>query len=190
LIQDAVYNEFLQKFAAAVAQLKTGNGTEDDVAIGPMISAGAVDSVMSLIENAVANGAAVAMGGQRSELGACFLEPTILTNVSTEMRVYKEEIFGPVAPLFRFKTEEDAIAIANDTEYGLASYFYARDVGRIWRVGERLDYGMVGVNVGIIANEMAPFGGIKESGQGREGSKYGLEDYLEIKYLCVGGLDP
>ena len=128
-------------------------------------------------------------GGQRSDLGACFVEPTVLTDVNGNMRVFREEIFGPVAPLFKFKTEEEAIAMANDTEVGLASYFYARDVGRIWRVAEALEYGIVGINEGIISNEMAPLGGGKESGQGREGSKYGLDDYLEIKYMCLGGID-
>jgi succinate-semialdehyde dehydrogenase/glutarate-semialdehyde dehydrogenase len=145
--------------------------------------------VLDFIDDAVSGGASIAAGGGRSELGNCFIEPTILTNVNDEMRVFREEIFGPVAPLFRFKTEEEAIAMANDTEYGLACYFFSRDIGRIWRVGEGLEFGMVGINEGIISNEIAPFGGMKESGQGREGSKYGLDDYLEIKYLCMGGID-
>ena len=134
-------------------------------------------------------GVVSAAGGQRSSLGSCFVEPTLLTNVNDEMRVFREEIFGPIAPLFRFKDESEAIAMANDTEFGLASYFYSRDIGRIWRVSEGLEYGIVGINTGIISNEMAPFGGMKESGQGREGSKYGLDDYLEIKYMCIGGVD-
>jgi succinate-semialdehyde dehydrogenase/glutarate-semialdehyde dehydrogenase len=144
---------------------------------------------MTIIEDAVTMGATAVAGGSRSDLGACFIEPTILTGVTDKMRVFREEIFGPVAPLFRFKTEEEAIAMANDTEFGLACYFYSRDIGRIWRVGEGLEYGIVGINEGIISNEMAPFGGVKESGQGREGSKYGLDDYLEIKYMCMGGID-
>jgi succinate-semialdehyde dehydrogenase/glutarate-semialdehyde dehydrogenase len=144
---------------------------------------------MGFVEDAVSKGAKVVAGGKRSELGACFFEPTILTDVSDDMRVFREEIFGPIAPLFKFKTEEEAIAMANDTEFGLACYFYSRDIGRIWRVGEGLEYGIVGINEGIISNEMAPFGGVKESGQGHEGSKYGLDDYLEIKYMCMGGID-
>ena len=144
---------------------------------------------MAFVDDAVSKGAKVIAGGRRSEMGRCFVEPTILTEVSDDMRVFREEIFGPVAPLFKFKTEEEAIAMANDTEFGLACYFYSRDIGRIWRVGEGLDYGIVGINEGIISNEMAPFGGVKESGQGREGSKYGLDDYMEIKYMCMGGID-
>lgn len=145
--------------------------------------------MLAFVEDAVNKGAKVVVGGRRSGLGTCFIEPTILTDVNDGMRVFREEIFGPVAPLFKFKTEEDAIAMANDTEVGLACYFYARDIGRIWRVAEALEYGIVGINEGIISNEMAPFGGVKESGQGREGSKYGLDDYLEIKYMCMGGID-
>jgi succinate-semialdehyde dehydrogenase/glutarate-semialdehyde dehydrogenase len=157
--------------------------------MGPLINEAAANDVLGLIEVEVTKGAHVAVGGGRSDLGACFLVPTVLTNASDDMRVYREEIFGPVAPLFRFKDEDDVIAMANDTSVGLASYFYSRDIGRIWRVAERLEYGIVGINEGIISNEMAPFGGVKESGQGREGSKYGLDDYLEIKYMCVGGID-
>ena len=144
---------------------------------------------MDFISDALDKGANVIAGGNRSDLGSCFVEPTILTNVTEEMRVFREEIFGPVAPLFKFKTEEEAIAMANDTPFGLACYFYSRDIGRIWRVAESLEYGIVGINEGIISNEMAPFGGVKESGQGREGSKYGLDDYTEIKYMCMGGID-
>lgn len=157
--------------------------------MGPLIDERAADDVCDFIDDAVAKGAQVIAGGGRAPLGGSFVEPTVLTHVNEEMRVFREEIFGPVAPLFKFKTEEEAIRMANDTEFGLASYFYARDVGRIWRVSDGLDYGIVGINEGLISNEMAPFGGMKESGNGREGSKYGLDDYVEIKYLCMGGLD-
>ena len=172
-----------------MATLKMGNGADEGVTVGPLINEGAANDVAGFIADAVAKGAKVAAGGNLSDLGSCFIEPTVLTNVSDDMRVFQEEIFGPVAPLFKFRTEEEAIAMANDTEYGLACYFYTRDIGRIWRVGEALEYGIVGINDGIISNEAAPFGGVKESGQGREGSKYGLDDYLEIKYLCIGGID-
>jgi len=189
MVQDAVYEEFAAKLAAAMADLKLGDGAQDGIDIGPLINEKAANDVLEFVENAVAQGAQVAAGGQRSSLGSCFVEPTLLTNVNDEMRVFREEIFGPIAPLFRFKDESEAIAMANDTEFGLASYFYSRDIGRIWRVSEGLEYGIVGINTGIISNEMAPFGGVKESGQGREGSKYGLDDYLEIKYMCIGGVD-
>ena len=189
LVQEGIYDEFAKKFAAVAAKLQIGNGSADGVTMGPLINEGAANDVMEFIEDAVAKGASVALGGSRSDLGSCFIEPTILTNVSEDMRVFSEEIFGPVAPIFKFSTEEEAISMANDTEFGLACYFYSRDVGRIWRVGEALEYGIVGINEGIISNEMAPFGGVKESGQGREGSKYGLDDYLEMKYMCMGGID-
>ena len=189
LVQESVYDEFTEKLKAATAELKLGQGTDESVSVGPLINEGAANDVLEFVEDAVAKGANVVAGGARSDLGTCFVEPTVLTNVSDDMRVFREEIFGPVAPLFKFKTEKEAIAMANDTEFGLACYFYSRDVGRIWRVAEGLEYGIVGINEGIISNEMAPFGGVKESGQGREGSKYGLDDYLEIKYMCVGGLD-
>ena len=189
IVQEAVYDAFAEKLAEATRQLKVGNGAVEGVTIGPLINEGAANDVLAFIEDAVAKGASVAVGGGRSEQGACFIEPTVLTNVSPDMRVFSEEIFGPVAPLFKFKSEEEAIAMANDTEFGLACYFYARDIGRIWRVAEGLEYGIVGINEGIISNEAAPFGGVKESGQGREGSKYGLDDYLEIKYMCMGGID-
>lgn len=189
LIQEGVYDVFAEMLVKAVKGLKVGDGADEGVTIGPLINEGAADDVMGFVDDAVSKGATVLAGGQRSELGACFIEPTILTNVSNDMRVFKEEIFGPIAPLFKFKTEEEAIAMANDTEFGLACYFYSRDIGRVWRVGESLEYGIVGINEGIISNEMAPFGGVKESGQGREGSKYGLDDYLEIKYMCMGGID-
>ena len=189
LVQDGVYDEFADKLAAAMKKLKMGDGTEEGVEIGPLINQKAANDVLEFVGDAVAQGAQVAAGGKRSSLGECFIEPTLLTNVSDDMRVFREEIFGPVAPLFRFRDEADVIAMANDTEFGLASYFYARDLGRVWRVAEALEYGIVGINTGIISNETAPFGGMKESGQGREGSKYGLDDYLEIKYMCLGGID-
>src|SRR5210317_1165144 len=189
LVQEGVYDEFAAKLAEATGSFTLGDGAAEGVNMGPLINEGAANDVLDFIEDAVAKGASVVAGGSRSDLGSCFIEPTVLTNVSKDMRVFSEEIFGPIAPLFKFKTEEEAIAIANDTEFGLACYFYSRDIGRIWRVGEGLEYGIVGINEGIISNEMAPFGGVKESGQGREGSKYGLDDYLEMKYMCVGGLD-
>ena len=189
LVQESVYDEFVEKLMVAAADLKIGDGTAEGVTIGPLIHERAANDVLAFVDDAVGKGAKVVAGGQRSDLGACFVEPTILINASDDMRVFREEIFGPVAPLFKFRTEEEAIAMANDTEVGLACYFYTRDIGRIWRVGEALEYGIVGINDGIISNEMAPFGGIKESGQGREGSKYGMDDYLEIKYMCMGGID-
>ncbi len=188
LVQDGVYDAFAEKLAVAVAALKVGNGVEPGVTQGPLIDQFAVDKVEELIADACAKGARVVCGGQRHALGQTFFEPTILADVTPEMRMAREEIFGPVAPLFRFKTEEDAIRMANDTEFGLASYFFARDVGRIFRVSEALEYGMVGVNTGLISTEIAPFGGVKSSGLGREGSRHGLDDYLEIKYVCVAGL--
>jgi len=189
LVQEGIYDEFVEKLMAAAADLKIGDGTAEGVTIGPLIHEGAANDVLAFVDDAVGKGAKVVAGGQRSDLGACFVEPTILINASEDMRVFREEIFGPIAPLFKFRTEEEAIAMANDTEVGLACYFYTRDIGRIWRVGEALEYGIVGINDGIISNEMAPFGGVKESGQGREGSKYGMDDYLEIKYMCMGGID-
>jgi len=189
LVQDGVYDAFAEKLMVAMADLRLGNGIEEGVNIGPLINETAANDVLKFVDDAVAKGASVETGGGRSDLGRCFVEPTVLTNVNDDMRVFREEIFGPVAPLFRFETEDEAIAIANDTEFGLACYFYARDLGRVWRVAEGLEYGIVGINEGIISNAAAPFGGVKESGQGREGSKYGLDDYLEIKYLCMGGID-
>lgn len=189
LVQEGVYDEFAEKLLAAMASLQMGDGTDPKNNVGPLINEGAAKDVVSFVEDAVAKGAKVVAGGGGSDLGACYVQPTLLTNVSEDMKVFREEIFGPIAPLFKFKTEEEAIAMANDTEFGLACYFYSRDVGRVWRVAEGLEYGIVGINEGLISNEMAPFGGVKESGQGREGSKYGLDDYLEIKYMCVGGLD-
>jgi succinate-semialdehyde dehydrogenase/glutarate-semialdehyde dehydrogenase len=189
LVQDQVYDAFAAKLAEKVKALKVGPGTEGGVQIGPLIDDKAVAKVEEHVQDAVAKGAKVLVGGKRHALGGLFYEPTLLTEVSTKMKVTKEETFGPVAPLFRFKTEQEGVAMANDTEFGLASYFYARDVGRIWRVGEGLESGMVGINTGLISNEVAPFGGVKESGIGREGSKYGIEEYLEVKYLCLGGMD-
>jgi len=189
LVQEGVYDEFAAKLITAMTSLKLGVGTDSTVNVGPLINVGAANGVLTFVEDAVAKGAKVAVGGGSSDLGACYVQPTLLTDVSKDMKVFSEEIFGPIAPLFKFKTEEEAIAMANDTEFGLACYFYSRDIGRTWRVAEGLEYGIVGINEGIISNEMAPFGGVKESGQGREGSKYGLDDYLEIKYMCVGGLD-
>ncbi|MGD8477840.1 MAG: NADP-dependent succinate-semialdehyde dehydrogenase [Burkholderiales bacterium] len=188
LVQDGVYDAFAAKLAEKVKALTVGRGTEDGVIIGPLIDENAVAKVREHIDDAVAKGAKVAIGGKAHKLGGLFFEPTVLTNVDTSMKVTREETFGPVAPLFRFKTEEEAIAMANDTEFGLAAYFYARDLGRVWRVGEGIESGMVGVNTGIISNEVAPFGGVKQSGIGREGSKYGIDEYLEIKYLCIGGV--
>ena len=188
LVQDGVYDKFAAKLAEKVRALKVGRGTEAGVNIGPLIDANAVGKVEEHIQDAVSKGAKVLVGGKKHALGGLFFEPTVLTGVNTSMKVTKEETFGPVAPLFRFKSEEEGVAMANDTEFGLASYFYARDIGRIWRVGEGIESGMVGVNTGLISNEVAPFGGVKQSGIGREGSKYGIEEYLEIKYLCIGGL--
>ncbi len=188
LVQDSVYDKFAAKLADKVRALKVGPGTEAGVNAGPLIDENAVKKVEEHIADALSKGAKVLVGGKKHKLGGLFFEPTVLTDVNTTMKVTKEETFGPVAPLFRFRTEEEAIAMANDTEFGLASYFYARDIGRIWRVGEAIESGMVGVNTGLISNEVAPFGGVKQSGIGREGSKYGIEEYLEVKYLCIGGL--
>ncbi|MHB1948777.1 MAG: NAD-dependent succinate-semialdehyde dehydrogenase [Gammaproteobacteria bacterium] len=186
LVQDKIYDEFTKKLLVAVKALKLGNGLESDVQQGPLINEAAVEKVKKHIADAVNKGAKIICGGKSSPLGKLFFEPTILTDVTSQMLVAKEETFGPVAPLFRFKTDEEAIAMSNDTEFGLASYFYSRDVQRIWRVAEALEYGMVGINAGIISTAVAPFGGVKESGMGREGSKYGIDEYVEIKYLCMG----
>ncbi len=185
-IQDGVYDAFVEKLTAAVARLNIGNGLENGITTGPLIDAKAVAKVQEHIDDAVSKGARVVAGGKPHALGGTFFEPTVLVDVPRNAAVAKEETFGPLAPLFRFKDEAEVIAMANDTEFGLASYFYARDLSRVFRVGEALEYGIVGVNTGIISNEVAPFGGIKASGLGREGSKYGIEDYLEIKYLCIG----
>ena len=187
-VQSKVYDAFAEKLVAAVRKLKVGNGTEDGVRIGPLIDDKAVAKVEEHIADAVSKGARVVEGGQRHTLGQSFFEPTVLVDVKPGMLVAREETFGPLAPLFRFETDDEVIAMANDTEFGLASYFYARDLSRVWRVSERLEYGMVGVNTGLISNEVAPFGGVKQSGVGREGSHYGIEDYLVIKYTCMAGI--
>ncbi len=189
LVQDGIYNAFAEKLTQAVNSLRVADGFQEGSQQGPMIDMKAVEKVESLIEDALTGGAALLTGGKRHSLGGTFFEPTLLGNVTRKMRVASEEIFGPVAPMFRFKTEAEAIEMANDTEYGLASYFYSRDMGRIWRVSESLEYGMVGINSGILSTVVAPFGGIKQSGIGREGSKYGIEEYTELKYLCMSGID-
>jgi succinate-semialdehyde dehydrogenase/glutarate-semialdehyde dehydrogenase len=188
LVQDGVYDAFAAKLKVAVEALKVGNGMDAGVTQGPLINADAVKKVEEHIADAVKRGASIVTGGQRHAIGGNFFQPTILANVPNSADIFREETFGPVAPLFRFKTEEEAIRMSNDTEFGLAAYFYARDVGRIFRVAEGLEYGIVGINEGIISTEVAPFGGMKSSGLGREGSKYGIEDYLEIKYLALGGI--
>jgi succinate-semialdehyde dehydrogenase/glutarate-semialdehyde dehydrogenase len=187
-VQDAVYDEFVKKLIQATADLVVGNGMDDGVTSGPLVNLKAVDDVDELVQTSIGQGAKVALGGGPHEFGGCYYQPTILTEVTSEMAVFRNEIFGPVAPVVRFSTEEEVIAMANDTEFGLASYFYTRDIGRVWRVAEALEYGIVGINEGIISNEMAPFGGVKESGSGREGSKYGIDDYVEIKYMLMGGI--
>ena len=189
LVQEGVHDEFARKLAEATASLRVGPGLQGETDQGPLIDMAAVEKVEDHIQDAVNGGGTVVAGGQRHELGGTFFEPTVITGVTPAMKVAREETFGPVAPVFRFKTEEQAIQLANATEFGLAAYFYSRDIGRIWRVGEALEYGIVGINVGIISTEVAPFGGFKESGIGREGSKYGLDEFLEVKYMCVGGID-
>jgi succinate-semialdehyde dehydrogenase/glutarate-semialdehyde dehydrogenase len=188
LVQEGIHDRFADKLAEAVASLKVGNGLEDGVIQGPLIDEPAIAKVEELVHDALAKGARLVCGGKRHPLGHTFFEPTVLAGATPAMRLAREEIFGPVAPLFKFKDELDAIRMANDTEFGLASYVYTRDIGRVWRVGEALEYGMVGINTGLISNEVAPFGGVKQSGIGREGSKYGIEEYLEIKYLAMGGI--
>jgi len=188
LVHDTVYDVFAERLSVAVRKLKPAPGLEAGATQGPLIDDRAVEKVESHISDATSKGAKVLVGGTRHPLGGRFFEPTVLTNVTPSMAIAREETFGPVAPLFRFRTEADAIALANDTESGLAAYFYGRDIGRIWRVAEALEYGIVGINTGLISTEVAPFGGVKESGLGREGSKYGMEEFLEIKYLCMGGL--
>jgi len=189
LVQDSIHDEFVARLVAATSELKMGNGLEEGVQQGPLVNVGAVEDVARLVQLSTEAGAQVVLGGDRSDLGPCYFQPTILTGVTADMAVFRNEIFGPVAPVTVFSDEAEAISLANDTEFGLASYFYTRDIGRVWRVAEALDYGMVGINEGIISNEMAPFGGVKASGSGREGSKYGIDDYLEIKYILMGGLD-
>jgi succinate-semialdehyde dehydrogenase/glutarate-semialdehyde dehydrogenase len=187
LVQEGVYEKFATKLSAAVAKLNVGNGVGDGVTTGPLINAAAVKKVQEHIADAIAKGCKVTVGGKA--LGGNFFEPTIITGVTRDMAVAREETFGPVAPLFMFKTEAEAIEMANATEFGLACYFYTRDIGRIWRVGEALEYGMVGINEGLISTAEVPFGGMKESGIGREGSAHGMEEYVEIKYMLMGGLD-
>ncbi|MBB5390694.1 MULTISPECIES: NADP-dependent succinate-semialdehyde dehydrogenase [unclassified Herbaspirillum] len=187
-VQDGVYDAFAAKLVAAVQKLEVGDGMDQNTTQGPLINEQAVQKVEQHVADAVAKGARVLLGGKRHALGHGFFEPTVLADVTPAMRVAREETFGPMAPLFRFKTDEEALALANDTEFGLASYFYSRDIGRIWRVAEGLESGMVGINTGLISNEVAPFGGVKQSGLGREGSHYGIDDYLVVKYLCMGGI--
>ncbi len=188
LVQDGVYDEFSALLTKRVAEMRVGNGMEDGVTQGPLIDLNAVDKVEEHIADAVGKGARVVVGGKRHSLGGSYFEPTVLADVNTSMMVTREETFGPVAPLFRFKTEEEAIAMANDTEFGLAAFFFSRDIGRVWRVSEALEAGLVGVNAGVISTVEAPFGGFKESGVGREGSKYGIDDYIETKYVCMAGV--
>jgi succinate-semialdehyde dehydrogenase/glutarate-semialdehyde dehydrogenase len=187
-VQDSVYDKFAAKLAEKVKAFKVGKGIDAGVNIGPLIDAQGMAKVEEHVADAVAKGAKVILGGHRHALGGRFFEPTLLTEVTAAMKVSREETFGPVAPLYRFKTDEEAVSLANASEFGLAAYFYSRDVGRVFRIAESIESGMVGINVGILANEVAPFGGVKQSGLGREGSKYGIEDFLEIKYLCIGGI--
>jgi succinate-semialdehyde dehydrogenase / glutarate-semialdehyde dehydrogenase len=188
-VQTGVYDAFAEKLLTAVKRLKVGNGFDPGVLQGPLINQAAVAKVEDHIADALGKGARVLLGGHRHALGRTFFEPTVLAGVTQEMKVAKEETFGALAPLFRFETDEEAVRLANDTEFGLASYFYGRDIGRIWRVAEGLESGMVGINTGIISTEVAPFGGVKQSGLGREGSHYGMDEFLELKYLCFGGID-
>jgi succinate-semialdehyde dehydrogenase / glutarate-semialdehyde dehydrogenase len=189
LVQDKIYDAFAAKLTEGVKKLKVGNGTEPGVVQGPLINMAAIEKVEHHIKDAVDKGAEIVIGGHRHKLGGTFFEPTVLTGVKRDMLITREETFGPVAPLYRFKEEREAIDLANDTEFGLAAYFYARDIGRVWRVGEGLEYGMIGINSGAISTELAPFGGVKESGLGREGSHYGVEEFVEVKYMLMGGLD-
>jgi succinate-semialdehyde dehydrogenase/glutarate-semialdehyde dehydrogenase len=188
-VQSGVYDAFVEKLAVAVNNLKVGDGREEGVSQGPLIDENAVLKVEEHVADALAKGGRLVTGGKRHEKGGTFFEPTLIADATQEMLVASEETFGPLAPVIRFETEADAIAMANDTEFGLAAYFYSRDIGRIWRVAEAIESGIVGVNTGIISTEVAPFGGVKESGLGREGSKYGIDDFIEIKYLCIGGID-
>ena len=187
-VQDGVYDEFLSRFSQAISAMKVGDGLKGETQQGPLINMAAVEKVEEHLKDAVDNGARVVLGGKRHELGGTFFEPTLVADVTQKMKVAKEETFGPLAPVFRFKTDDEVVEWANDTEFGLAAYFYSRDIGRIWKTAEKLEYGIVGINEGIISTEVAPFGGMKESGMGREGSKYGIEDYVETKYLCMGGI--
>lgn len=188
LVQDGIHDEFVARFKAAVEQLIVGNGLAPSTTLGPVINQAAIDKITSLVRRAQAQGAQVISGGQTHNAGPLFFSPTILTQVSQQMEIAQQEIFGPVAPIIRFKNEAEALAMANDTPYGLAAYFYTESHSRIWRFAEALEFGMVGINESILSNEIAPFGGVKESGQGREGSSLGLDDYMETKYLCMGGI--
>jgi succinate-semialdehyde dehydrogenase / glutarate-semialdehyde dehydrogenase len=188
LVQSGIYDAFAKRLSEETAKLKVGNGMEQGVVLGPLINGAAVDKVEEHIADALAKGAHIATGGKRHELGGSFFEPTVLTDVPHEAMIFSDETFGPIAPLFRFETEEEAIRLANDTPFGLAAYVYARDVGRIFRVVQELEFGMVGVNEGLISTEVAPFGGVKASGLGREGSHYGADEYVEVKYVALGGL--
>jgi succinate-semialdehyde dehydrogenase/glutarate-semialdehyde dehydrogenase len=187
-VHESVYDRFVKKLTDGAGKIKVGNGFESGVAQGPLIDAQAIAKVEDHVADAIGKGAKVEVGGKRHALGGHFYEPTVLSNISKDMKIMREETFGPVAAIIRFTSEEEVIAAANDTDFGLAGYFYSRDIGRIWRVAEKLDYGMVGINTGLISNEVAPFGGVKQSGLGREGSRYGMDEYLEIKYLCMGGI--
>ncbi len=187
-VQAGVYDTFVEKLSAKVAEMKVGNGAEDGVVQGPLINVAAIDKVEEHIADALDKGASLVAGGKRHALGGSFFEPTLLRDVTRDMKVAREETFGPVAPVFKFEDEADVIAQANDTEFGLASYFYAQNLSRVWRVAEALEYGMVGINTGILSTEVAPFGGVKQSGLGREGSRYGIDDYVEVKYLCMAGI--
>jgi succinate-semialdehyde dehydrogenase / glutarate-semialdehyde dehydrogenase len=188
MVQDSVYDLFVEKFSKAVGALKVGNGVDADTVIGPLIDESALAKVEEQVRDAVAKGGQVVIGGKRHALGGSFYEPTVVSGATKDMLAFREETFGPFAPIFQFTSEAEAIAMANDTEFGLAAYFYSQNIGRIWRVAEALEYGMVGINEGLITTEVAPFGGVKESGLGREGSQHGIEDYLELKYLCMGGI--
>lgn len=187
-VQSSIYDAFVDRLVEKARDLAVGDGMQEGVTLGPLVNAKAALDVDELVQSSVASGAKIALGGGPHPLGSCFYQPTVLTDVDSSMAVFRNEIFGPVAPVIRFDTEEEVIAMANDTEFGLASYFYTRDIGRVWRMGEALEYGIVGINEGIISNEMAPFGGVKESGSGREGSRYGMDDYVEIKYMLMGGI--
>jgi succinate-semialdehyde dehydrogenase / glutarate-semialdehyde dehydrogenase len=189
LVQDGVYDAFAKKLADKVSAMKVGYGLEDGVVQGPLIDMKAVEKVEEHISDALAKGARVVTGGKRHEKGGQFFQPTVLADVTPVMKITREETFGPVAPLYRFKTEKELLDLANDTEYGLAAYFYSRDIGRVWRVAEGIEAGIVGINVGIISTEVAPFGGYKESGIGREGSHHGMDEFLEVKYLCMGDVN-
>jgi succinate-semialdehyde dehydrogenase/glutarate-semialdehyde dehydrogenase len=187
-VHESIHDAFVQKLAAGSAQIKVGNGFESGISLGPLIDRQAVEKVQDHVSDALAKGAKLESGGRAHALGGGFYEPTVLSNVSPDMKIMREETFGPVAAVVKFRTEEEAVAAANNTDFGLAGYFYSRDISRVWRVAEKLEYGIVGINTGIVSNEVAPFGGVKQSGLGREGSKYGIDEYLEMKYLCMGGI--